>query len=76
MVVDTFVNMTRQNIHDSTVDVKSNWDDPSTRLKVIKSCANHNYSHLPQGVVTYISPVEVFPTAIKFFDRQKVYLIA
>ena len=29
-----------------------------------------------QGVVTYMSPVEAFATAIKFFDRQKVCLIA
>ena len=28
-----------------------------------------------QGVVTYMSPVEAFATAIKFFDRQKVCLI-
>ena len=31
---------------------------------------------LSQGVVTYMSPVEVFVTAIKMFDRQKVCLIA
>ena len=29
-----------------------------------------------QGVVTYMSPVEAFATAIKVFDRQKVCLIA
>ena len=29
-----------------------------------------------QGVVTYMSPVEAFATAIKFFDQQKVCLIA
>ena len=29
-----------------------------------------------QGVVTYMSPVEVFATRIKIFDRQKVCLIA
>ena len=29
-----------------------------------------------QGVVTYMSPVEVFATGIKIFDRQKVCLIA
>ena len=29
-----------------------------------------------QGVVTYMSPVEAFATTIKFFDRQKVCLIA
>ena len=29
-----------------------------------------------QGVVTYMSPAEAFATAIKFFDRQKVCLIA
>ena len=28
-----------------------------------------------QGVVTYMSPVEAFATAIKMFDRQKVCLI-
>ena len=32
--------------------------------------------HAAQGVVTYMSPVEVFVTAIKFFDWQKVCLIA
>ena len=32
--------------------------------------------HTKQGVVTYMSPVEAFATAIKFFDRQKVCLIA
>ena len=35
-----------------------------------------NFDKLHQGVVTYISPVEAFATAIKFFDRQKVCLIA
>ena len=29
-----------------------------------------------QGVVTYMSPVEVFATRIKTFDHQKVCLIA
>ena len=29
-----------------------------------------------QGIVTYMSPVEAFVTAIKFFGRQKVCLIA
>ena len=29
-----------------------------------------------QGVVTYMSPVEALATVIKFFDRQKVCLIA
>ena len=29
-----------------------------------------------QGVVTYMSPVEVFATRIKIFDQQKVCLIA
>ena len=29
-----------------------------------------------QGVVTYMSPVEAFATAIKFFDRRKMCSIA
>ena len=29
-----------------------------------------------QGVVTYMLPVEAFMTVIKFFDQQKVCLIA
>ena len=29
-----------------------------------------------QGVITFMSPVEVFTTAIKFFDGQKVCLVA
>ena len=29
-----------------------------------------------QGVVTYMSPVEVFATVIKMFDWQKVCLIS
>ena len=33
-------------------------------------------NNLMQGVVTYMSPVEVFATGIKIFDRQKVCLIA
>ena len=37
------------------------------------SCNVHG---LIQGVVTYMSPVEAFATAVKFFDRQKVCLIA
>ena len=31
--------------------------------------------HNCQGVITYMSPVEVLATAIKMFDRQKVCLI-
>ena len=31
---------------------------------------------LLQGVITFMSPVEVFMTAIKFFDGQKVCLVA
>ena len=36
----------------------------------------HSQQTLLQGVVTYMSPVEAFATAIKFFDWQKVCLIA
>ena len=36
----------------------------------------HSQQTLLQGVVTYMSPVETFATTIKFFDRQKVCLIA
>ena len=38
--------------------------------------SSHSCLAKVQGVVTYISPVEAFATAIKFFDRQKVCLIA
>ena len=40
-----------------------------------KACQS-SMQNAVQGVVTYMSPVEVFATAIKFFDRQKVCLIA
>ena len=33
-------------------------------------------NEVAQGVVTYMSPTEAFATVIKFFDRQKVCLIA
>ena len=37
------------------------------------SVTNHSFS---QGVVTYMSPIEAFATAIKMFDRQILCLIA
>ena len=42
-------------------------------------CSKYSLIHYcveNQGVVTYMSPIEVFATTIKFFDRQKVCLIA
>ena len=43
------------------------------------SCIGSKFTRMgaqPQGVVTYMSPVEAFATGIKIFDRQKVCLIA
>ena len=52
---------------------------PLMLLNNSRLCSTHNHSSAflsVQGVVTYMSPVEAFATAIKFFDRQKVCLIA
>ena len=47
-----------------------------TKLTSTGILLNYNESNAKQGVITYMSPVEVLVTAIKFFDWQKVCLIA
>ena len=52
--------------HTSTIVPCSKWTCLQT----------HSINDVMQGVVTYMLPVEAFVTAIKFFDWQKVCLIA
>ena len=48
-------------------------DSVCGRLNSILAINEYNHCDMPvQGVVTYMSPVEAFATAIKLFDPQSV----